>query len=1002
MKPIRRLLALLLAAVLTLSLSPLTALADPEPSRVLTLPADTRIIDEEAFMYDNGFAEVVLPDGIREIRARAFACTALQRINLPASLTFIDDEAFAQINMLEVTAEEGSYAYKWAVEHGYLRGSVPIDSENFPDPIFRAYVQEKFDSDKDGYLSAAECDAVEKIAVRARGITDLSGVACFPNLKELDCGYNAIEQIDVTANRQLEMLDVSGVGTHAVYTGENHALKRLYCANNALSELDVSDNPLLEDLDCSGNNLEMLIVSQNPALRRLMCARNSGITKLDVANNSVLERLDCSHCGLESLIVMNNPCLRQLYCSGNLLGSLDVSQNTVLEALYCSGCVLQSLILSNNGQLVELDCSDNRLAALDLSNNSKLALLYCGRNRLTALTTDNLEQLASLSCEENRITSLDLQNNELLTSLICTGNALTALDVTYTPELWELVCEDNPIEGLDITGCERLNLAYYRGTRQEMTNYIEHRYSAGKGFLRLRYPASADVCGEFPGVPIDKIYFPDDVLRQYIEEEIDDGDGELSPDELDAVTALNLSGLQIKGLGGIQYFRNLRSLSCAGTPSSPGVLIYADLQYNTALVSVDFRYNPLQNIYIHPLPLLETLLLDGTLVDYMSFDRNPALETLSVRGCQFSELDVSENEALQLLDCRGNTALHFLDLRNCPALRKAVMAGEPRSDGSGSLLYGFSGDEFALAVDEGVYVISDPDDPGTVTKYLNSLEVNSSKLLMDEDVIQNALLVTNWSSSNPAAGWCAGIVYGELATTGGPTLKVMSGDGTGPVLLEGTDENGVVRVRIQFWVYGAVAESPDGKKFEYIDAAICYQRDENEAPVTLLSDASYRFSAGQSLKLYLDGYIFTASTDKSCNLTRSQQGSLITYTCTRKPGTAVELVRGDAVIDSSNYLNDLIPALQSGDILRLNADAYCDGYCALPYQGTVTLLLNSYLVRSTEPLYLSDSNILLTDAPLSTLGIDLKHSGWPRRPLQCETIQQTNGASYRITVEPAD
>ena len=51
-------------------------------------------------------------------------------------------------------------------------GGVAINAANFPDPVFRAYVQ-TLDTDGDGELSQAERDAVTRIDLRNKGLTSL-------------------------------------------------------------------------------------------------------------------------------------------------------------------------------------------------------------------------------------------------------------------------------------------------------------------------------------------------------------------------------------------------------------------------------------------------------------------------------------------------------------------------------------------------------------------------------------------------------------------------------------------------------------------------------------------------------------------------------------------------------------------------------------------------------------------------------------------------------------
>ncbi len=100
----------------------------------LTMPADLQIIDTEAFYRDQSIDRVVLGSQVREIRSRAFADSSLTSINLPNSLTYIADDAFDGPDQVLVSANEGSYAYAWAVSHGYLL-SAPI--QNDPDGLNR-------------------------------------------------------------------------------------------------------------------------------------------------------------------------------------------------------------------------------------------------------------------------------------------------------------------------------------------------------------------------------------------------------------------------------------------------------------------------------------------------------------------------------------------------------------------------------------------------------------------------------------------------------------------------------------------------------------------------------------------------------------------------------------------------------------------------------------------------------------------------------------------------
>jgi len=86
----------------------------------LVLPQKTAFIEAEAFCQTESIGEVVLPEGIEEIGARAFAESSLLAINLPTSLLYIADDAFAGCGELVVSVVGGTYAYDWAVLQGII------------------------------------------------------------------------------------------------------------------------------------------------------------------------------------------------------------------------------------------------------------------------------------------------------------------------------------------------------------------------------------------------------------------------------------------------------------------------------------------------------------------------------------------------------------------------------------------------------------------------------------------------------------------------------------------------------------------------------------------------------------------------------------------------------------------------------------------------------------------------------------------------------------------
>ena len=166
---------------------------------------------------------------------------------------------------------------------------VPIDSANFPDPVFRSYVQQ-FDLDKDGTLSETECAAVTQISISeisSDAVFSLTGIKNFTNLENLHCGESNLNE-----------LDLSGF-TH---------LKYLYCSQNNLKTLNLSGCSSLGMLNCQFNQL----------------------TQIDLTGCSSLGSILCNHNRLTELDVSNCPLLETLSIYENRIAAIDVSKNNKL------------------------------------------------------------------------------------------------------------------------------------------------------------------------------------------------------------------------------------------------------------------------------------------------------------------------------------------------------------------------------------------------------------------------------------------------------------------------------------------------------------------------------------------------------------------------------------------------------------------------------------------------------------------------------------------------
>lgn len=167
---------------------------------------------------------------------------------------------------------------------------VEINSTNFPDQDFLQYVKDNIDTadttgQKDGKLSQAERDAVTEISITNTNCTDLTGIAYFANLTELNCYHNKLTTLDVSKNAKLRILKCYNNGMEKLNLGDITHLTLLNCDDNNLTELDVSKNPDLEDLECRENKLRRVVIGKKYRLTTLYL-RGNQLTSLDLSGTT--------------------------------------------------------------------------------------------------------------------------------------------------------------------------------------------------------------------------------------------------------------------------------------------------------------------------------------------------------------------------------------------------------------------------------------------------------------------------------------------------------------------------------------------------------------------------------------------------------------------------------------------------------------------------------------------------------------------------------------------
>lgn len=371
---------------------------------------------------------------------------------------------------------------------------------NIPDPIFKAkllsadvtntiastdtfldnnlnpnnYV--KIDTNDDGEIQLSEASLIKYINVSGTynlngGISDLTGIEAFVNLKFLKCYFNFLTSLDITNNLNLSLLNCSFNQLNSIDIANNINLEYFICVENQLESLDVLNNLNLNYLDCSFNQLTNLSVIQNLGLVTLNCSGNF-LTSLDVDTITYLINLYCSYNFLTTIDISNNHNLMVLECYNNQLTAIDLSNNLNLAALNCSFNTLSNIDVNLNSSLSFIDCSNNLLTNLSLNNNSQLIFLYCRNNQLTELNIKN-------GAIEN---PLDFSNNPNLTNICADENQISSIQSQAGPAVMvSSYCSFTPggnynsVAGvvrfdMDGNGCDASDLMLPNSVRLNLTN----------------------------------------------------------------------------------------------------------------------------------------------------------------------------------------------------------------------------------------------------------------------------------------------------------------------------------------------------------------------------------------------------------------------------------------------------------------------------------------------------------------------------------------------------
>lgn len=546
--------------------------------------------------------------------------------------------------------------------------------------------------------------SVTTLDISSQSITDLTGIE----------GFAAIESLNVSTNN-ISTIDVSQL----------NSLEELYVVNTAITTLDVSSNTALKHLEVSGTNLTTLDLSNNPNMQVLYLVNMPQLLTVDLknGNGTNMTTIDRSQTGSITCVNVDESALNyfnttfvaemipianfnahcfETYVPGdnfeNYLETHDANGNVVplgdptsmgngiANDDYVTTANIASVTTLNMqtqsiGNLTGIEGfaaltyfevrGNNVFASIDLSNNTNLEEAYIGSSPYNTINVSTLTNLRVLDIEDTQLTTLDLSNNTALTTFKLRNSDITNLDFSNNTALTSLDISNSDLTTLNVKNGNNTNVTLFDTTGSTNLTCIlvdDEAYST----TNWTSIASGSV---FTNVSCGTTDIPNGGFETFLEANgMGNGianDGKVFTHNIASVTSLDVSGLLISDMTGIEDFIALEDLR-AGNNSFTSI----DLSSNTALTYLDLRDNVLlSSVDVSVLSSLQTLRLNNSsAISSIDVSNNLALTTLDAISTGLTSLDVRANTALRSLavrftnitslDLSNNVALETLDVQN--------------------------------------------------------------------------------------------------------------------------------------------------------------------------------------------------------------------------------------------------------------------------------------------------------------------------------------------------
>ncbi len=420
------------------------------------------------------------------------------------------DPQSEDINSYEATSEtvKGSDLIGgYRTEDGIL-----LDEAHFPDKIFRDYLYNTYDQNKNHVLSHSEIMRIWTLNLGGTNVASLEGVKYLTEVDSIYAYHTKLTNVDLTGLPNLLTLDLSECALNSLNIRANKNLRTLYLSDTtgSLKTVDTSQNAYLSELEVYRGSIRTIDVRSNPelkdaALYGMLDATSGSASYQAIYRSDTGAYLSLTKNNEQAVIVADlksgsadfpsDQFRREIVteCDWNSDGWLSVTEAKSVTALSPEDdeeavTTLTGVELFPN--LTSLSAYNCRIGELVFTKNPKLQFVDVSYNRvLKKLDVSALPALKSLYCYGNALKDLIIRDQKALEEIDAEDNALETLNIYNCPKLFYVNAADNKLTSPYLSGRSG---AYRRSFAKQQS--VEHlSFSA-----RERRAASASQQPELP------------------------------------------------------------------------------------------------------------------------------------------------------------------------------------------------------------------------------------------------------------------------------------------------------------------------------------------------------------------------------------------------------------------------------------------------------------------------------------------------------------------------